>query len=760
MKLTYKDLILVALLSGGDYHPGIEGCGPSAAVALARAGFGAQLVDKIESLALSVQRIENKPTKIKLGDREKRELDTFLEHWRADMVNELRNNSHGFLKRKNTRAANNLQSMGASFPDVNLLMAYINPVTSEERAVARAVKADPTASGAALMTLVHRAKEDIAQQLRESIVWQRDPSVGAIAKVCEDYFEWGYKERIVHRFGSWLWEGIICRMLRRKTMISDSSEYSFTHAHACTNFRSDGHGVIGNGEESLETSTRALILKITSTRTHATTDHLLEYRLEIDPRLLICAAENGIEGRRSAPTTGWTDDDDEEDVEDRGKKKGKTVDPNAPARYWLPAIMVERGQPALVSSFKDAERLKEEKRAARGTGRGRGRGTARARKNTRPSESEGEGLDHLSSSAFSTPNVTPRKARPLRPTQNTPLVQPPANVSSKGVNDFFTVSKTTIPNNIRKEKVAGSSTSSTSYGALAKGKEKARAGVSTNTSRVASLFEDQEITIFKDLTQVKKRRGKDSSYSSAARSAQAFKDVPSQDTENEATQDAPRGGSSRRSSMRSATNLPHRDPEVNSPSIPEAGPSKPSTFFAGTDRMSTWKAAAFPMDDHSIPLRPDSPPLVNHQPDEASPSQRRTRRSSSPLSFGDTVRSERLQKSPRKSKKQVSPRLSSVSPSRHSSKDQDDALEPLEPLRLVPKMKPAPRRAVMKDIPRVSRARVIEISSDSDSAPPPKLKTLNSTFTVRKRTAMSNAPKHRNPPPPQADIEVIDLCSD
>ena len=87
------------------------------------------------------------------------------------------------------------------------------------------MKGNAAASGAAIATIVNQARDDVARQLRMTITWPRDPSVGAIAKVCDDYFEWGYRERMVHRFGLWLWEGILCRALRRKTIITDSGEF-------------------------------------------------------------------------------------------------------------------------------------------------------------------------------------------------------------------------------------------------------------------------------------------------------------------------------------------------------------------------------------------------------------------------------------------------------------------------------------------------------------------------------------------------------
>lgn len=223
--LTYQDLVLVALLSGGDYHHGLDACGISVAVGLARAGFGQSLVAKVQSLALSVQHVEGRKTKVSLSGPEKRELDTFLEGWRVEVAEELRTNSRKLLGKRNPKVAANLLALGNAFPEVDVLMAYINPVTSEERAVAKVVRENPSTTGTELANIVRRAKEDVARSLGESIVWARDPSVGAIAKVCEDYFEWGYRDCIIQRFNNWLWEGIVCRTLRRKAILRDLGEY-------------------------------------------------------------------------------------------------------------------------------------------------------------------------------------------------------------------------------------------------------------------------------------------------------------------------------------------------------------------------------------------------------------------------------------------------------------------------------------------------------------------------------------------------------
>ncbi|KIP12163.1 hypothetical protein PHLGIDRAFT_21224 [Phlebiopsis gigantea 11061_1 CR5-6] len=710
VRLNYKDLILVALLSGGDYHNGVEGCGVSAAIGLARAGFGETLVAKVKSLALSVQHTENKRTRVTLHGREKDELEAFFKVWRAEVAEELRTNSRKFLAKRNTRAANNLLALGSAFPDVDVLMAYINPVTSEERAVAKA--------------------------LCSTISWPRDPSVSAIAKLCEDYFEWGYRERMVHRFGLWLWEGVVCRTLRRKTMLFDCNS----------------RGAIGNGEEILETATQPLVMKITSSRTHLTTDNLLEYRLEIDPRLLVRSAENGIEGRRSAPTTGWSDEDDEND--DGDKATGKVVDPNAPRRFWLPACMVERGEPELAHAFEEAKRVKEAKKAARGTGRGRGKAKGTTRADTAQAKSRVN---------------TAAKPKPVVASQENGAAFPLAPQGT--VNGFFAAYKTTIPSDLRAQKASSSNLPSTSKGLDAPlAKSKVKASKTTSTSRVASLFEGQEIRIFKDLTKPKQKTSskddsqprsllpKDSGFSSAGSSSPISRDV--------LTRDAPADRGVRpipllpTSPMRSTTNLPSYDSASGVPDPPEAGPSRLSTYISSTARTSTWKPAPFPMAGSDVPPRHDSPPPLDALDAPAWPSRRRVRRTSSPRAPGTAPSTEQLQKSPRKSREQASPRPSSVSPSTPGS-DEDEPPEPIAPLQLLAK-KPAvraPRRAVVKDKTMSAARPIIEISSDSD-APPPKQKIGQPMFAVKKRVVTALQEKRDQVPLSRVPADVIDLCSD
>ena len=101
--LTPEGMIMVALMSGGDYIPaGIPGCGIRIAVDAARAGFGRELC------ALGGR-----------GDEEG------LKAWRERFTHELRTNERKLFTRKNSKIV-----IPESFPDRQVLGYYLRPVVS------------------------------------------------------------------------------------------------------------------------------------------------------------------------------------------------------------------------------------------------------------------------------------------------------------------------------------------------------------------------------------------------------------------------------------------------------------------------------------------------------------------------------------------------------------------------------------------------------------------------------------------------------
>ncbi|KAF5024985.1 hypothetical protein F66182_2936 [Fusarium sp. NRRL 66182] len=102
--LTREGMVLVALMSGGDYDPnGLIGCGIKVAVEAAKAGFGKTLC------------------RLKASDKEE------LQAWRNSLIHELRTNESGHFKRRNKAL-----TIPQDFPDITILRYYTHPVVSPE----------------------------------------------------------------------------------------------------------------------------------------------------------------------------------------------------------------------------------------------------------------------------------------------------------------------------------------------------------------------------------------------------------------------------------------------------------------------------------------------------------------------------------------------------------------------------------------------------------------------------------------------------
>ncbi|EAU80898.1 hypothetical protein CC1G_03074 [Coprinopsis cinerea okayama7 len=368
--LTRGGLILIGLLSGGDYHQsGVERCGIKTAVALAKCGFGDTLYQAATNLT-------------------KDQLPDFLDNWRHELRHEVATNSRGLIGRKSPALA---KCITDAFPDIDVLLSYVNPITSES------------------MGRPYSPRD---------IRWNKEPDIAKLAYTCEFYFEWGYKEAIIKRFRTVIWHSAVLRILRRAVLDLDEGMRSGpaipstpsrqriaedacgTPSKMITKYfssmglddrhdRSDG----SDGEEEDE----RLILKIHSMREHASTDGLLEYRLEVNPGQLVRMAESGIQGlRQPEGPDEWASEDDG-DEEGGGKGSKAPVDPYSHMRLWMPACMVKLVEPRLVREFEEEAERKRLKKANKGQGRKKKTTTA----------------DDSGSSPPKRKRVTKKKAAPL-----------------------------------------------------------------------------------------------------------------------------------------------------------------------------------------------------------------------------------------------------------------------------------------------------------------------------------------------------------
>lgn len=348
IRLSQGGCILIGLLSGGDYHQaGVQGCGKLIAAALARCGFGDRLLEAASSLS-------------------REELEKWLDTWRDEVREELRTNKSGLIGSKKPALAKKIPE---DFPDVDILLSYTSPITSE-------TEGKPT----------------------RDITWEQEPDIGKIAALCELYFEWGVKDVIIKRFRTVLWPSAVQRILRRGAMEKDEKKRKGlplspkkskttgklapgTPSKMITKYFSSMklHSPTKDREEQQYSDTESeaeedrLIVKIHSSRRHASTDGILEYRLEVAPAQLVQLAGDGVQGIRppievdAAFDDTEGDDEDEDGGKQKGKSKGKKPppDPESHLRVWMPACMVQIVEPELVEAFEDIQRRKLEKRTKR-----------------------------------------------------------------------------------------------------------------------------------------------------------------------------------------------------------------------------------------------------------------------------------------------------------------------------------------------------------------------------------------------------------
>ena len=133
--LDREGMILVALMSGGDYIPeGIPGCGPKTACEAARAGFGGDLC-----------KISNGDTKA-------------LQEWRDRLAHELRTNESKLFKRKHAALV-----IPEDFPRVDILGYYTHPAVSSQTSLTK---------------------------LRNSLKWDQDIDFPGLREFTGDAFDW------------------------------------------------------------------------------------------------------------------------------------------------------------------------------------------------------------------------------------------------------------------------------------------------------------------------------------------------------------------------------------------------------------------------------------------------------------------------------------------------------------------------------------------------------------------------------------------
>ncbi|KAH9025362.1 PIN domain-like protein [Lactarius deliciosus] len=165
IQLTRGGFILIGLLSGGNYHTSLPYCGPATTHGLAKCGLGDQLLKATQSLT-------------------RNELHNFLITWCRDLHSELHTNSCGHLSSKMPSLA---KAILVTFPDINILLLYTNPIISATDASTCHTHTPPW--------------------------WEHKPDLGRLMHLCELCFEWGLKDIIIKCFCTILWPSIVLHAL-------------------------------------------------------------------------------------------------------------------------------------------------------------------------------------------------------------------------------------------------------------------------------------------------------------------------------------------------------------------------------------------------------------------------------------------------------------------------------------------------------------------------------------------------------------------
>ncbi|OSD03661.1 hypothetical protein PYCCODRAFT_1408690 [Trametes coccinea BRFM310] len=732
IQLTQGGLILIGILRGGDYdQAGLEGCGVALAHGLAKCGFGDSLLTAARS-------------------KSREELEKFLDVWREEIRAELRTNARGHLPRKSPKLS---KSIPDDFPSIDVVLAYTNPVTSE-------------AKGSGHKNAV--------------VDWDKEPDLGKIAALCEMYFEWGIKEIIIKRFRTVLWPSAVLRILRRAAILKDrkaallasrssaaggagpvtprkngkerrappGTPSSMIAKHFSTmrldSPRAQRATTLYEGDEEMDEDGERLIVKIHSSRRHPSTDHILEYRLEIAPAQLVRLCEAGVRGLRTALPPELTDSDDDGDDsgddEDGGGKKGKRnktkkapPDPESHLRIWLPACMVEIVEPELVDEFEGIERMKAEKKAAKEARKAPRTGVAAEAKKgkkaaTAVEEEEASGSEPLADEMGKLSKIPalpiPKQASKATKKANghdAGRTAPP----SKRMDEFF----------VAKKAAAATST---------KGSE----AKASTAARVANLFKD-----------VPSSPQKRTPMSQSTVTSDDDDEVPRPPVISRVSSVA-----TTESTTRSALPLSRPPPsrilsflETNT-TASNPGPSRPPVPTTASAKIRALRP--FPMEFDA--LGDHQPHCSNTDPALAGPSSPSRMRSRSNVSSDSDVRSSTLQKSPRRSEQQSSPRRTppekTLSRARREEEEESSSESDFDDRR-APSPSPMKGRVPTRlGAPRASlgRARREEEEEESDCGPSISLARDHRVPSSKAPARLANGA--RKPPLP-ANLTIISISS-
>ncbi|RMX89492.1 hypothetical protein D0868_14651 [Hortaea werneckii] len=326
-------MILVALMSGGDYLPeGIPGCGPKVACDAARAGFGTELCG--------------------LGRKDREGLAK----WRERLEREVRTNESKFFSRRNPSF-----TLPEGFPNKEVLGYYTHPCVSSPEKLER---------------------------LRASLKWDQEIDFPALREFAKDAFDW----RCItgaRKFIKNLAPAMLVRELRLRGEKAEDERHEHPDHEEHQKQKEETLVKAIHGTRTHPSVDSALELRISFVPSTLVS---LDLSLEDDDDELPPSASQPPADDNNNETPSPTSDSDSESIapppiSPTKKRNFKPYDPDLPEKVWILKPFLQLGCPLLVEDWearsRDPKAFLKQRRKARevGTrGAGKGRGPGRGKK--------------------------------------------------------------------------------------------------------------------------------------------------------------------------------------------------------------------------------------------------------------------------------------------------------------------------------------------------------------------------------------------
>ncbi|KAI7207759.1 hypothetical protein KC333_g9360 [Hortaea werneckii] len=311
-------MILVALMSGGDYLPeGIPGCGPKVACDAARAGFGTELCG--------------------LGRKDREGLA----RWRERLEREIRTNESKFFSRRNPNF-----TLPEGFPNKEVLGYYTHPCVSSPEKLER---------------------------LRASLKWDQEIDFPALREFAKDAFDW----RCItgaRKFIKNLAPAMLVRELRLRGEKAEN-EHSGHPDHEDTQKEKEETLVKAiHGTRTHASVDSALELRISFVPSSLVS---LDLSLEEEDDEIPSPSASQTPADNDNETPSPTSDSESESIpppptSPTKKRTFKPYDPDLPEKVWILKPFLQLGCPLLVedweASSRDPKAFLKQRRKAREVG--------------------------------------------------------------------------------------------------------------------------------------------------------------------------------------------------------------------------------------------------------------------------------------------------------------------------------------------------------------------------------------------------------